>query len=94
MIFFIQTPKLCSNNGDMIGNPESYISLYPTNKNVMFKFYQGIKTNQLLLTKWRTKIWILIYDLMSQVKKVIKLSEEYDKKVEEWLPQRTSQVTK
>ena len=91
--FFHSDPgKLCSNNADMIGNPESFISLYPSNKNVMFKFYQGIKTNTFIDENGERKYGYSFTASDVSGKETNKPVDEYDKKVEEWLAQRTSQA--
>ena len=91
--FFHSDPgKLCSNNADMIGNPESYISLYPTNKDVMLKFATGIRASTYIDKDGEQKFGVDIpaKDVTGQESE--RTSEEYDKKVEQWLAQRTSQA--
>ena len=90
--FFHSDPgKLCSNNADMIGNPESYISLYPTNKDVMLKFATGIKATTYTDENGDQRVGINLPANDVTGTESQRTSEEYDRKVEEWLAQRTSQ---
>ena len=83
--------KLCSNNADMLGSAETYISVYPTNKDVAIRFAKG-PTVSTFQREDGTRVFG-IEESTSSVhgKKSDQPSDEYDKKVEEWLAQRTSQ---
>ena len=83
--------KLCSYYADMIGNANSYTSLYPTNKNVTMRFATGLKSS--VFTKEDgTKGFGANFKTDSvHGKKTNDPIEDNEKKVEEWLAQRISQ---
>ena len=83
--------KLCSNNADMIGRPESYISLFTTNKNVASRFADGLKTTTLVNDNGELRFGVDLRTPNVTGKAQPDPSDEYDKNVEEWLAQRTSQ---
>jgi hypothetical protein len=90
--FFKADPgKVCSNVADMLGRPESYTSLYPSNKGIYFKFAKGIRSTALV-----DKNGDLVPggDFEAQTVHGSAPSDnpkETEKRVEEWLGQRTSQ---
>ena len=83
--------KLCSNNADMIGRPESYISLFPTNRNVTARFSEGLKTTTLVSDSGELKFGVNLKTPSVTGHSQSEPTEEYEKNVEEWLAQRTSQ---
>jgi hypothetical protein len=83
--------KLCSYYADMIGSADSHISLYPTNKNVTMRFATGINTST-VTKEDGTKI--VGADMKAKTvhgKTSVKLTEERENSVEEWLAQGISQ---
>ena len=90
--FFKADPgKVCSNAADMLGKPEAYTSLFPSNKGIYFKFAKGIRSTALV-----DKNGDLVPggDFEAQTVHGGNPSDnpkETEKRVEEWLGQRTSQ---
>ena len=83
--------KLCSYYADMIGSADSHISLYPTNKNVTSRFATGIRAST-VTKEDGTKIAGANMKVHNpHGKQSVELTEERERKVEEWLAQRISQ---
>jgi hypothetical protein len=83
--------KLCSYYADMIGSADTHISLYPTNKNVTSRFATGIKAST-VTKEDGTKV--AGADIRAQTvhgTESVKLTEERERGVEDWLAQGISQ---
>jgi hypothetical protein len=90
--FFKADPgKVCSNAADMLGKPETYTSLYPSNKGIYFKFAKGIRSTAFIDKEGDLSPG---GDFEAQTVHGGPPSDnpkETEKRVEEWLGQRTSQ---
>ena len=83
--------KQCSNAADMLGRPESHISLFPTNSGISTKFAEGIRS-----VTYRTEDGEVEAGADFQAKNVHGKAPsenpiEMEKRVEEWLAQGISQ---
>ena len=90
--FFKADPgKVCSNAADMLGKPETYTSLYPSNKGIYLKFAKGIRSTAFIDKEGDLSPG---GDFEAQTVHGGPPSDnpkETEKRVEEWLGQRTSQ---
>ena len=83
--------KLCSYYADMIGSADTHISLYPTNKDVTLRFATGISTSTVTKEDGTKAAGADLKAETVHGKQSVKLTEERERKVEEWLAQRISQ---
>lgn len=90
---FVKTDpgKVCSNGADMLGRPESHISLYPTNKGIYTRFADGFRKTTYVDSNGDPAIGVdftaqTVYGTDSEAN-----PKETEKRVEEWLPQRIAQ---
>jgi hypothetical protein len=83
--------KLCSYYADMIGSADSHISLYPTNKNVTSRFATGIKASTVTKEDGTKIAGADIRAKTVNGAESVKLTEERERGVEEWLAQGISQ---
>ena len=83
--------KVCSNASDLLGKPEAYTSLYPTNKGIYFKFGKGQRSTAIIDENGELSPG---GDFESQTVfggPPKDNPKETEKRVEEWLGQRISQ---
>ena len=84
--------KICSEDADFLGRPESHIMLYPTNSGISTKFARGVHNNILHHRDAdKTKIIPTVEAQTVNGKDPSETPKEFEKRVEEWLGQRASQ---
>ena len=83
--------KICSNAADMLGRPESHISLYPTNSGISTKFATGIRSTTFYDSEGEMQVGADFQAKNVHGKKPEENPVEMEKRVEEWLGQRVSQ---
>ena len=83
--------KVCSNAADMLGRPESHITLYPTNEGQAVKFAEGIRSTSYQNANGDFQFGGDFDAYTVHGSSANKTPKTTDKKVEEWLAQRISQ---
>ena len=83
--------KVCSNAADMLGRPEAHITLYPTNEGQAVKFAEGIRSTTYPNANGEIQLGGDFDAYTVHGSSSSKTPKTTDKKVEQWLAQRTSQ---
>tara|TARA_Y100000310_G_C20691391_1_gene822499 strand:+ start:596 stop:2512 length:1917 start_codon:yes stop_codon:yes gene_type:complete len=83
--------KVCSPSADMLGRPESHVTLYPTNEGMAIKFAEGMRSTTYLNSNGDVQMGGDFDAFTVHGNSPTKTPKVTDRKVEEWLAQRTSQ---